>query len=59
MEEAKAAPAACGSDVVAFLAHVIRLQQKAAETARQIERIETDLRVALNELERQRFEGYR
>jgi hypothetical protein len=44
---------------VAFIAEVMRLAGKVSEVSRQIDRVESELRQALNELARARFEECR
>jgi hypothetical protein len=46
-------------DGVAFLAELVRLQRELADIARQVERVEAELRDSLNGLDRARFEEYR
>jgi hypothetical protein len=44
---------------VAFIAEAMRLEDKVSEVSRQLERVESELRLALNELARARFEECR
>jgi hypothetical protein len=46
-------------DAVAFLAELMRLQREVADIARQVERVEAELRESVSGLERARFEEYR
>jgi hypothetical protein len=44
---------------IAFIAQLIRLQRQVNQMNRQLDEIEHDMRTAINELGRQRFEDYR
>jgi hypothetical protein len=44
---------------IAFIAQLIRLQRQVSQMNRQLDEIEHDMRRAINELGRQRFEEYR
>jgi hypothetical protein len=44
---------------VAFIAEVMRLENKVRDVSRQVDRVESELRQALSELTRDRFEECR
>jgi hypothetical protein len=44
---------------VAFLARLIRLQNEVREVGQQLDRIEAEMRHALNSVARERYEEYR
>jgi hypothetical protein len=46
-------------EVVAFLVGLIRLQREVRDVGRQLDRIEAEMRDALSEVARERFEEYR
>jgi hypothetical protein len=46
-------------DAIAFIAEVIRLQRAVWEISRQVDRLEVEMRQALIELDRERFEEQR
>jgi hypothetical protein len=46
-------------DAVAFLAELIRLQREVHQVGQQLDRIEAEMRQAINELDCERFKEYR
>lgn len=59
MRQSISTPDHSPDEAVALLAELIRLQREVWAMNRQLDRIETEMRQALNDVARERFEAFR